>query len=124
MRVRIKEIWIWTSESLLYFEFLVRWITKKKLYTHRHEKQTRLLNPAHLCMQANITKAVTFSPFPFYLNDHTLFVACAAGLKAALVCQFSDNGSNNLPAEKQTYIYFVDFLDECESKFIHMCMSN
>ena len=35
-------------------------------------------------------------------------------LKSVLTFQFSDEGSNQVPAEKQAYINFVDFLDECE----------
>jgi len=34
-------------------------------------------------------------------------------------CEFSEQGSNSLPLEKQAYIHFVDFLDECEGKFNH-----
>ena len=37
-----------------------------------------------------------------------------AYMKNALTFKFSDEGSNLLPAEKQAYINFVDFLDECE----------
>ena len=42
----------------------------------------------------------------------TLFLI--AYMRDVLTFQFSDDGSNLLPAEKQAYINFVDFLDECE----------
>ena len=35
-------------------------------------------------------------------------------MKRELTFQFSDQGSNKLPDERQTYINFVDFLDECD----------
>ena len=44
-------------------------------------------------------------------------------LKSILHCKFSEEGSNELPMEKRTYIHFVDFLDDCECKFkFHACL--
>ena len=40
-----------------------------------------------------------------------------AYLKEELVIKFSEEGSNALQAEQQAYIYFVDFLDDCDSMF-------
>ncbi len=40
-------------------------------------------------------------------------------LKDMFKCEFSEEGNNRLPLEKQTYIHFADFLDECESKLNH-----
>ena len=37
-----------------------------------------------------------------------------AYLKQELDVDYSEKGSNKLPAERQTYIHFVDFLDECD----------
>lgn len=37
-----------------------------------------------------------------------------AYLKNALNFKFSEEGSNKLPDEKQAYVNFVDFLDECD----------
>ncbi len=50
------------------------------------------------------------------LDNILSLVFCTAYLKHELVCLFSEDGSSRLPAEKQTYIYFVDFLDECDGK--------
>ena len=38
------------------------------------------------------------------------------GLKGLLQVQFSDVGSNKRQIEEQAWIYFCDFLDECEGK--------
>lgn len=40
----------------------------------------------------------------------------AETLKAILTKEYSEKGSRYRPAEEQAYIYFVDFLDECEGE--------
>ena len=41
----------------------------------------------------------------FYIDD----------LKGLLKVKFADRGSLIRPSQEATYIYFVDFLEECES---------
>ena len=46
----------------------------------------------------------------FYL----LLVIFSGDIMAILKAEYSEQGSLRKPEEEQTYIYFSDFLDECE----------
>ena len=47
------------------------------------------------------------------LNIH-VYRFSLADVKSLFQFEFSEEGSNELAAENQTYINFIDFLDECE----------
>ena len=39
---------------------------------------------------------------------------CIERMKSVFKVKFSDKGSNNRAKEEQAYVFFVDFMDECE----------
>ena len=49
------------------------------------------------------------------LRTHT-FVVNTGELKELVLPQYSEKGSNKRPREEQSWIFFGDFLDECEGK--------
>ena len=63
--------------------------------------------PGYLCI------IMSYIFIPSFIHNYTAY------MKSALNFQFSDKGANLLPAEKQAYINFVDFLDECEGNIIN-----
>lgn len=44
-------------------------------------------------------------------------------IKALFQVEYSTQGSYHRPKEEQTYIFFVDFLDECEGKMPYMVVT-
>ena len=62
---------------------------------------------------------LTAGTFPLCLVCYAIEYTCISFLSLAHVkslfqLEFSEAGSNELAAENQTYINFIDILDECE----------
>ena len=49
-----------------------------------------------------------------------LMTLYAERMKSLFKVKFSEKGSNVRAMEEQTYVFFVDFMDECEGMHVYM----
>ena len=53
-----------------------------------------------------------------YISDNVDFISLIESIKALFQVQYASVESRLRPKEEEAYIFFVDFLDECEGEII------